>query len=333
MGPWRRCLALIASGDARNRPSVSPAPPGSAERSNFPLRRRLTIRPAPMESLRPARPVVCGVAEQNARSDHGWPCERRGPTASLQGWLFRKPPEAAGAIAGFANVKLLLWPVDARQFRQRRLDSGGNLELADSGRSTREQTTEATGPTLVEAARPLTNLATLSDRSSGRDASAGSRRVGTTARLSGAAAVSCSGVPSARARALVVGKEASAARDQRHSAARPNPRRRLARRRRPQTDRVRRTKGARPAPPLRATSPAAAPASAPRTARTAHTRVTVPAWRVSVEPRACLSLFHRSTIGSARGALVRHRRLAAAPDSDDDRHPPRSLSRSTPHRQ
>jgi hypothetical protein len=285
--------------DSKNRPSVSPAPPGFAERSNFPLRRRMAVRPAPMEFRRPARPGVCRAASQDARPDHGWPYERWGPTASHQEWPFQKAPgpaatagvrrrKAVPAARGRASVPSAP-PRFGRQFR-RRWQRAEDLETKPARRESMRRRRRP------PSQRPLSFL------------------------------------PPPRARALVVGKEASAVRVQRHSAARPNPRGQLARRRQPQTDRVRRTGGAGPAPPCRAKSPAAAPASARRTARTAHIRVKVPAWRVSVEPPACLSLFHRSTIGSARGASVHHRRLAATPDSDDDRRPPRSLPRSTLHR-
>src|SRR6185312_13093309 len=73
LAPLRPRLLEECERDSTNRPSVSPAPPGFAERSNFPLRRRMAVRTAPMESRQPARPDVCQAASQNARSDHGWP--------------------------------------------------------------------------------------------------------------------------------------------------------------------------------------------------------------------------------------------------------------------
>ena len=138
------------------RASVSPAPPGFAKRSNFPLRRRVEMRPGPMESQLPAGPSVCRVAWQNAQSDHAWPDEWRGPIASLQEWPFQKEPEPARAAAGLHHRQALPRHLVARGRASAppappRFRAAISTSLAAGG-VPEDEAIEATGPALAEAA-------------------------------------------------------------------------------------------------------------------------------------------------------------------------------------
>ena len=68
---------------------------------------------------------------------------------------FRRSRSQPERQPGFTTAKLfhvILWPVDARQLRQRRLDLGGNFDVAGGGGVPEDEAIEATGPALAEAA-------------------------------------------------------------------------------------------------------------------------------------------------------------------------------------